>query len=207
MRVIIIALSLLVFLILGACSNNKTTTTNSGPGAQCTPPVTRVLNTPLKAQETDQWCWAASGQMIMAFHNRDVSQCLQANNRFERTDCCVAQKPEACIQGGWPEFDKYNFDFDRLSRNNLNWDQLREQIGCKSFPVAFSWLWIPDGGGHMMVVKGYTTTPEGLKRIYVNNPWPPRPDGNGEEQIMTYDEYIAGSDHKHWDDFYNIRIR
>jgi hypothetical protein len=142
----------------------------------------------------------------MAFHNRDVSQCLQANNRFGRSDCCLALKPAACVQGGWPEFDKYNFDFDRLS-TNLNWDQLREQIGCKSFPVAFSWKWVPQGGGHMMVVRGYTTTAQGAKRLYVNNPWPPLPDGAGEEQIITYEEYIAGSDHLHWDDFYNIRNR
>ena len=209
MKSIILVSAVAICLLLGSCSGNKTVNTNtSGPGApQCTPPVTKVLNTPLKAQETDQWCWAASGQMIMAFHNHDVSQCLQANNYFHRPDCCLDDKPAQCIQGGWPEFDKYNFDFDRLSDANLDWDKLRDQIGCKSAPVAFSWHWIPQGGGHMMVVRGYTTAPDGSRTLYINNPWPPRPDGAGEQRMISYQDYVAGSNHTHWDDFYNIRNR
>ena len=192
-------------LLFGACSR----TTNElapEPGSQCIPPTTKVLTTPLRAQETDQWCWAASAQMIMAFHNRDVTQCLQANNYLGRGDCCLALRPEACIRGGWPEFDKYNFDFDRLTNRHLDWNQLREQIGCKSFPVAFSWRWIR-GGGHMMVVRGYSTSPNGTKTLYINNPWPPLPSGTGEQKMISYQEYIAGSTHTHWDDFYNIRQR
>ena len=207
MRSLIIVSTLAVFLLLGACAKNKNVAPTPAPGAQCTPSETRILATPLKAQETDQWCWAASGQMIMAFLNHEVSQCLQANNHFNRPDCCLASKPAACIQGGWPEFGKYDFAFDRLSDANLNWDQLREQIACKSSPVAFSWRWTNGGGGHMMVVRGYTTTAQGGKTLYINNPWPPLPDGAGEQQIISYQEYISGSDHTHWDDFYNIRYR
>jgi len=207
-RSIFLTFAVAVCLAAGACSGNQNVvSTQPGPGAPCAPPATKILSTPLKPQETDQWCWAASGQMIMAFHNHDVAQCLQANNYLGRTDCCNPLKPTACISGGWPEFGKYNFNFDRLSSAHLEWDNLREQIGCKSSPVAFSWRWISGGGGHMMVVRGYTTTPEGWKGLYINNPWPPLPDGAGEQQIISYQEYISGSDHTHWDDFYNIRYR
>jgi uncharacterized protein YceK len=201
----IIALTFTVCVVLGGCSTRQNVATLPAPGTQCNPPEERILATPLKPQETDQWCWAASGQMIMAFLNHDVSQCLQANNYLGRTDCCLDLKPSGCVQGGWPEFDKYNFDSERLSDAHLDWDKLREQIACKSTPVAFSWRWI-NGGGHMMVVRGYTTS-QGEKTLFINNPWPPLPDGAGEQGIISYEEYIAGSDHTHWDDFYNIKYR
>jgi Papain-like cysteine protease AvrRpt2 len=205
-RSLLIALTVAVCLLFGACSRaNNELAPVAGPGSQCIPPATKILDTPLKAQETNQWCWAASGQMIMAFHNQDVTQCLQANNFLGRQDCCGSVKPEGCIRGGWPEFNKYNFDFDR-SNTHLEWNQLREQIACKSSPVAFSWRWIR-GGGHMMVVRGYTTSPNGAKTLYINNPWPPFPNGTGEQRMISYKEYIKGSDHEHWDDFYNIRHR
>ena len=204
MRFLIMSLIFVLCLGFAACGRTQKNVAVV-PGAQCQLPETSMLDTPLKPQETDQWCWAASGQMIMAFHNHDVSQCLQANNEFQRNDCCVDSKPSACVRGGWPEFAKYDFDSERLFGTHLNWDQLREQIACKKTPVAFSWRWLI-GGGHMMVVRGYTTS-QGVKTLFINNPWPPLPEGAGEQQIISYDEYIAGTDHTHWDDFYNIKFR
>jgi hypothetical protein len=138
----------------------------------------------------------------MSFLQHDVSQCVQANNSLGRDDCCGDSRPDECIQGGWPEFEKYDFSAKRLRDDALSWDQLREQIACRSAPVAFSWRWNGEGG-HMMVVRGYMIQ-DGVRKLYVNNPWPPIP-GAGEEQIITYEEYVAGSDHTHWDDFYNIK--
>jgi hypothetical protein len=188
-------------LAVSACANKPQGSAPAG-NQQCQLPETKLLSTPLKAQETDQWCWAASGQMIMAFLNHDHSQCEQANNELGRSDCCQLMKPVGCVIGGWPEFGKYDFNSDRTFNAGLVWDQLREQIACNSTPVAFSWHW-NQGGGHMMVIRGYTIL-DGVSTLYINNPWPPVP-GAGEEQIISYEEYIAGSDHTHWDDFYNIR--
>lgn len=197
MRIPTLAVTLALLMSLAACRRQQIV--NGPQGAGCTPPVAVTLDTKLIPQETDQWCWAASGQMIMSFLNHDVRQCLQANNEFGRSDCCLDPPPAECIQGGWPEFAKYDFTDDRTSDSYLTWDQLREQIACRKTPVAFSWHWI-DGGGHMKVIYGYAVE-NGVNSLWVNDPWEPH---IGAKQIITYEEYIAGSTHTHWDDFYNI---
>lgn len=173
----------------------------------CTPEQISTQPVTLRAQETSMWCWAASGEMTMDFLGGSVDQCDEANKRFGRTDCCNNPVPAACINGGWPEYDKYNFTFDRTSDAALSWDQVKEQIYCKKKPFAFSWHW-PGGGGHMMVVAGYVTL-NGVNMVYVKDPWPPV-DGDsstadGNERIDTYDYYVSSAGHHtHWDDFYNV---
>jgi hypothetical protein len=84
--------------------------------------------------------------MVMDFLGTDVSQCDEANKRFGRNDCCNSDRPSACVNTGWPEFDKYGFNFDRTSNTPLTWDQLKDQIYCRRKPFAFSWHWL-DGNG------------------------------------------------------------
>jgi len=181
-------------------------------GCTCKPPLITSLPVTLHPQETGMWCWAASGQMVMHYLGHDVDQCTQANNRFGRSDCCTIDlcpsptepSSHACVTGGWPEFDKYGFTFDRTSDAALSWDDLRKQTSqtkyCKGKPFAFSWHW-PGGGGHMMVVKGYLSL-EGTKYVAVLDPWAPC---TGAEYIWTYDYYVESTGHHtHWDDFYNV---
>jgi len=170
------------------------------PPAACSPQPTSVLGVPLYPQLTGGWCWAASGEMCMGFLGTDVTQCDEANKELKRTDCCDDPTPFVCSSGGWPEFDKYDFTFDKTTDAALTWDQLREQISCRKKPVAFSWHW-NGGGGHMMVARGYVTTPSGLKFVFVNNP---EPLDVGDASFKTYSDYVSGPDHTHWDDFYNI---
>ena len=172
-------------------------------GCTCTPEVINTQAVTLRPQETSMWCWAASGEMCMDFLGTNVSQCDEANKRFGRNDCCNNPVPNACINGGWPEFDKYNFTFTRTSNTALTWDQVKEQIYCKRKPFAFSWHWIVNGvpsGGHMMVVRGYVSL-NGTNYVYVNDPWAPNV---GEQRIQTYDSYVTGTNYTHWDDFYDI---
>jgi hypothetical protein len=172
--------------------------------ACCNPGLIGSVDVPLKGQETSMWCWAASGQMTMnAVHPAsNVQQPDEANRRFGRTDCGNTPTPSACIQGGWPEYEKYNFTRTRTSNTALTWAQIRSEIHCRHRPFAFSWHW-PGGGGHMMVVTGYVTV-GGVNYVAVNNPWPPT---GGTQEIITYDNYVGGPGygHTHWDDFYEIR--
>ncbi len=168
-------------------------------GCTCTPEQITTQPVTLRPQETSMWCWAASGEMCMDFLGTNVTQCDQANKQWGRTDCCNNPVPAACIDGGWPEFDKYNFTFTRTSNAALTWDQVKEEIYCRKKPFAFSWHW-NDGGGHMMVVRGYVTL-EGTNYVYVNDPWAPN---EGEQRIDTYASYVSGSTYTHWDDFYGI---
>lgn len=169
----------------------------------CQPSASESLPVTLHPQETGMWCWAASGQMVMDYLGHDVSQCVQANNRFGRTDCCTTPVPNDCIHGGWPEFDKYDFSFKKTTNAALSWSALREQIStsehCKKRPFCFTWHW-NGGGGHVMVAIGYTTI-AAVNYIEINDPWPP---SMGEHRFITYDAYVSGSYYTHWDDYYDI---
>ena len=168
------------------------------PGC-CSPEIANTKSVALRPQETSMWCWAASGEMVMDFLGVNVSQCDEANKRFGRSDCCNNPVPGDCINGGWPEFDRYNFTFKRTSDAPLSWVQIREQVFCKQKPFAFSWHW-SGGGGHMMVVRGYMTV-DGINYVYINDPWAPNV---GDQKISPYTAYVSGSGYTHWDDFYDI---
>ncbi len=177
----------LIFFAVGCCN----------PGNIGSVPV--VLN----GQQTSMWCWAASGQMTMNYLHTasSVQQCDEANKRFGRNDCCNSPVPNSCVNGGWPEYPKYNFSADTTSNAPLTWKQIQSQVYCAKKPFAFSWHW-NSGGGHMMVATGYVTI-DGTNYVSVNNPWPPT---SGVQEVDTYDEYVggAGYDHTHWNDYYNI---
>lgn len=174
--------------------------------AGCCPKSSQSLAVTLHPQETSMWCWAASGQMVMDYLGHNVSQCVQANNRFARTDCCNSPVPNGkkCIKGGWPEFGKYNFDFKTTSNAPLSWDQLRKQTSggpspCKRRPFCFTWHH-SGGGGHMMVAIGYKTV-GGTNFVEVNDPWPPNV---GEHRFDTYARYVSPPGKTHWNDYYDI---
>ena len=170
----------------------------------CNPAVASTLDVTLHPQETSMWCWAASGQMIMEFLGHGVDQPTQANNRFGRTDCANSPTPSACVNGGWPEFDKYGFTFKTTADAALSWTQVQEQIYCKRKPFAFSWHW-NGGGGHMMVGIGYVTI-SSTNYVVVNDPWPPPSSGvtGGDQTVKTYTAYVSGNGYTHWNDYYDI---
>jgi hypothetical protein len=162
-------------------------------------PTGNSLAVTLRPQETDMWCWAASGQMVMEYLGRLVAQCEQANNRFGLTACCQSPVPGDCAQGGWPEFGKYGFTYHTTSDTPLSWDQIKEQISVRHTPFAFSWHWT-GGGGHMMVVTGYSEH-DGDRWVRVLDPWPPN---SGDTREVTYSFFVAGPDHTHWDDYFDL---
>lgn len=180
------------------------------PGEQSSLPVT------LYPQETAMWCWAASSQMVMAYLGHNQSQCAQANNLLGRKDCpctlCAGGAYQAtqhpvphCVQGGWPELHEYGFSYERTCNTALSWDELRQQLStaenCRRTPVLFSWRY-KGGGGHMMVAKGYLTL-DGKNYVSILDPYTP---GlcMGEERLILYEDYVGGSEYRHWHDFYNI---
>ena len=160
-------------------------------------------------QETNMWCWAASGEMVMDFLGTNVTQCDQANRRFGYNECCNSPVPSKCVMGGWPEFTKYGYQNARTSNTALTWEQIVDQIdpapdssGNKKdpSPIAFSWKW-SGGGGHMMVAYGYAVV-DGKRYVFIHDPWPPNV---GVSKCIPYEEYVSGSNYTHWDDFYDIR--
>lgn len=170
----------------------------------CHPNASESLPVALHPQETGMWCWAASGQMVMDYLGHDVSQCVQANNRFGRTDCCNSPVPNACVRGGWPEFAKYDFSFKKTTDAALSWKDLKKQISraryCKKRPFCFTWHHA-GGGGHMMGAAGYKTV-DGVNYVEKFDPWPPNV---GDLMFITYDTYVSPPNKTHWDDYYDIK--
>lgn len=182
----------------------------------CDPKSSESLTVTLHPQETGEWCWAASGEMVMDYLGHSTSQCVQANNRFSRNDCCnidLCPPPteptcsttggHACACGGWPEFGKYDFTFNRTSWAALSWKQVKEQIStgayCNGTPFCFTWHW-NGGGGHVMVAIGYVTI-DGINYVEMLNPWAPCV---GDTSFITYNAYVSGTNYTHWDDFYDV---
>jgi Papain-like cysteine protease AvrRpt2 len=112
----------------------------------------------LESQEASQWCWAASGAMIMKYRGRSVSQCEQACRRLHLKDCCQRRTGD-CNKSGWPQFKAYGFTCKTTSDRELSEKQIEDQINNRK-PVAFSWHLLDETGrdegrGHMMVIIGY----------------------------------------------------
>lgn len=154
----------------------------------------------LFAQETSQWCWAASGQMLMSYAGYPVKQCEQANHAGSRTDCCSTPTPSACVFSGWPDLNYYGFNSTTTSSGTaLSWDSLRSEIVNNRRPVAFSWAWT-GGGGHMMVAIGAKTVGTS-NYVTMNDPW--SPNWGGQSDIL-YSAFVSGSGYSHISDIYNI---
>lgn len=149
-----------------------------------------VLPVPLYAQQTTSWCWAASGEMIMAYLGAtvDVTQCTQANKRFTRTDCC--NNFANCVSGGMPEFSKYGFTSTYAT--TFTFDQLKAEIQMGR-PVGFIHRQNSDGFQHYMVVTGYTES--GGQKVCINDPWPSNANktAGGVKKILTYAEWVGGT--------------
>ena len=162
--------------------------------------IRNVLPVNLRPQQTILWCWAASCQMVTEYiGNKTINQCNQASDYFNKS-CCNSPTSLACINGGWPQLDRYGFSFKRTRGQALSWDDLKGQIDREK-PFCFSWRWT-GGGGHMMVVIGYEIQ-NGNRLVWIHDPW----DVNeGSTHPISYDAFVQGSDHSHWDDFYDINL-
>ncbi|HZI77594.1 MAG TPA: papain-like cysteine protease family protein, partial [Gemmatimonadales bacterium] len=104
------------------------------------------------AQERTNWCWAASGQMVMSYLGVRVSQCQQAIRQFSRPgeaplQCC---DPDQCNWTGYPEYSKFGLNEKLETTPPLTWDRLRYQLSVLKNPVAFTWKWKWQSFEHMM---------------------------------------------------------
>jgi Papain-like cysteine protease AvrRpt2 len=162
-----------------------------------------TLAVPLIGQQTGMWCWATTLQMSVALSGTAVTQCSQANARFGRADCCNAPTPDACIQGGWPDYNRVNYNSATTAVGTaLTFAQLKAEIKANR-PVNVSWGWA-GGGGHIMVAKGINDD-NGQQWVLINDPWP---QNEGETRWITYATYVSvEGQHVHWKDYSGISSR
>lgn len=211
-------------LLCLACHLHLPGRNDNPPGAASTaePPATsrpdveyKMLPVTLEGQETNLWCWATSGEMIMAAMGHPVTQCSQATERYGKkkdVNCCglvskLSQDAKSvCVRGGWPQFSAWGFE-SKNTKNDcedtdhcaLSWEDLVAEIDGDR-PVAFSWRY-EGGGGHMMVASGYVLIPPAGRYVVIDDPWPPH---SGDSELITYERYVDGT-YQHWRDYYDIR--
>lgn len=153
-----------------------------------------VLSVPTYYQEHSNWCWAASAQMILKFHNKSVAQCSMANYSFGINYACgntTFYWNSRANQGNWnyyvDDMMNYYWGSTRFYQQNgsITQSSLQTRINA-SKPFIMSWRW-SSGGAHDVVVKGYSGS-----YVYFNDPW----DGN---YTRTYAATVSASDRR-WED-------
>ena len=110
----------------------------------------------LRPQETANWCWAATTQMVTETLGEFIEQCEMANQLFNRNDCCTSGCPKnpACNMPGWPMFTQYGYTFDN-SGIPLSWQQITSQICQTKKPMAYAYGPQSGGVGHVVVIYGF----------------------------------------------------
>jgi len=170
--------------------------------------TTRVLSVPLYGQEVNNWCWAATCQMIMAYRGTSVPQCYQASYTFypsyALTLCCYDPYKTStyyCNNGATSSemlnnLGRWGF-YRSYYSGALSFANLQVQIDANC-PFDMNWGWA-SGGGHAMVVHGYSSC---NNTVYVRDSWPP---GSGASKVYTYSYcvYVSG-DHTWRDGIYSI---
>lgn len=113
----------------------------------------------MRGQETDYWCWCASGQMLLETRNRIFTQTQIAGGINRGATITELQsRLEACagdIQ--WDVHDEV-YSFEKVKKAiNLGW-----AISCFCFT---------DSGGHAMVITGHDQNSAGYNNIWLQDPW------------------------------------
>lgn len=176
-------------------------------GGCCRPEIIGSVPNILRPQETSNWCWAATTQMLAQHLNISVTQCDLANHRFNKNNCCTEQSPGTpcpktadCNRPGWLELDFAGVAFSETS-TALSFGDLKKQIFCSRKPMGYAY---GTSGvvGHVLVIKGYVTVGSTIY-IVLNDPWNPC---TGQERLITYAEYQdpAGTS-THWNTWYDIK--
>jgi hypothetical protein len=160
------------------------------------------------AGRANNWCWAASGQMIMELLGEEpkkACQCRQAEQVLGVKGCCVTpsscvpadELPAGCDRPRWPAFvekpERYAFSYattcdglpgrqddETCAANPLSWDDLTAEI-CSGRPVIASVRPGRSATGHTVVVKGISSRPD--RRVLIVDPrrlCPPDRDCEGE---------------------------
>lgn len=167
------------------------------------------INNTLRPQETNNWCWAATTQMIAQNEGKSVTQCDLANHRFSKTNCCDVQntgsscpKTDDCNTPGWLELDYAGLKLSE-SATALSWAKLKRSIYCSKDVLGYAY---GTSGvvGHVVVIKGYISI-EGTNYVILNDPWSPC---TGSERMITYDTYVDPSGTStHWNTWYAVSVK
>ncbi|WP_026422413.1 papain-like cysteine protease family protein [Actinokineospora inagensis] len=139
----------------------------------------------MQSQQQTNWCWAASGASIAAWHGSSVTQntfCALAKNRSTSSQCPNDQADLSQVQNA---FYRLGFSYPgSYVYNTISYASIKSQLDANQ-PVETRIGW-KSGGGHMHVLYGYDST---KSWVYWGDPWP----DNYRYNWATYTYYVNNS--------------
>lgn len=138
--------------------------------------------TPLRGQETDYWCWAASNQMLLETQNRYFTQTEIAGNiNSAATPLQARVRLTACAA-------------------NIQWDLIDGVLNFESVKNTIDSGWAiyihteSSISGHAMVITGYEQT-SAYNNVWLQDPWGDDSTAphDGEEGWCNYAAPVVGN--------------
>jgi len=157
------------------------------------------LNVPRIKQLGDEWCWAASAQMVLAFYQYPVptpQQCEMANLLFSLSDCCDTPLPlpgSDCDQPCFGADVEWIYNQYGWSATWLNGVADPGQLGTEitqGRPVEVRMV-TDTQSGHVVLVK-WAGTEAGQPSVHINDPL------KSTTSVMTYAELLAKGAFDSW---------
>jgi hypothetical protein len=155
--------------------------TPSGPAHAATQ---NVLDFVQQEQEQTNWCWAAIGNSVAAFHGyRNYSQNQFCNMAFQRPINSGCPNNQASLNEDRTAFRTIGLRNPGQYWNYyLNFAAVIREIDARR-PILVRILW-KSGGGHMEVIRGYN---QQHNTVYWTDPWK----ANDRYNMATYDYYVS----------------
>lgn len=139
--------------------------------------------TPLRGQETNDWCWAASDQMLLETQGIYYSQSDIAGD----------------IEGGASVYQA-RARLEACSPDDMEWDLYNRVLSFDSVENTIDSGWAifiactTGYSGHAMVITGYDRNPAGYNNVWLQDPWGDDESAphDGEEGWCNYASPVLG---------------
>lgn len=181
----------------------------------CLPKEAFVQRTTLSAQETVNWCWAATTEMLAETFGIPVEQCELANERLSDAvtygisppECCdpdpshPCRMNPACAMAGIPMLAERGLDYSR-TYSALGKGDLKRQIARNEAPLGYGYGDEIKNIDHVVVINGYMGS-NGILYLTILDPLDVC---TGENRTITYEEYKGlTAEYIHLDTWYNLK--
>lgn len=171
-------------------------------GAAAPPAEPRRLSIRLFRQQASEWCFAAVAQAVAMYFDpaNEVHQCQIVGRGFKRACCGERMAPVRS-----PECNRQGYLHTVLDAMGLlaqpaeggpnKWIEgpapfalIQREIDAGR-PVCVLIRWKNGGGGHFILIEGYSVSPRGVPAVWVRNPLSP-----GSSSRHPYDVIASSSD-------------
>ena len=129
--------------------------------------TSRDLNIYGQAQQKTNWCWAATGNTIAAYHGVSVSQNTFCNLAFGRSTSTTCPNDQATLGNDQRAFHALGINPGYYVSYPVNFTTVRTDVNAgRPLNTRIQWS---SGGGHMMSIYGYD---DSYGEVSWYNPWP-----------------------------------